>query len=473
MEFYIYNTKTRKKEKFISKHKIIRFYGCGPTVYNYAHIGNLRTYIFQDVLFRFLKYIGYDVFYFQCLTDIDDKTIRDSQKNNISLKEFTQKYTEAYMENLNQLNILFPNKFVKATEVMDKMIEQTQSLLDIGYAYLAEDNSIYYDISKFKDYGKFAKLDMKNLKANARVDNDEYEKDDLADFVLWKSWTKKDGDVYYDAKFIIDGKEVIIRGRPGWHSECSAIISREFNDDSIDIHSGGIDLIFPHHQNEIAIFEGINKKEFSSFWVHAEHLLVDNKKMSKSLGNFYTLPDIEKMGYDALHFRMLVLSAHYSQKLNFTMDSLIQAKNTLNNINDFIASLYDIKNDGNLQNHIKIETDKTKEYFIKGLLDDINLPKAWSYVFDFMKYVNKENLNINDSQYILDFFKSINNILGVFDFEKKEIHIPEEIISLADKRLNYKKDKNFNLADKIRLQIEAKGYKILDEKEGYKILKLK
>ena len=325
----LYNTLSRRKEIFKPiKNNKVGMYTCGPTVYYYPHIGNYRAYIVADILKRYLKYKGFKIDHVMNITDVDDKTIRDSQKQNLSLKEFTSKYEKAFLEDLNTLNIQKPDRLARATEHIKEMENLIKKLIDKGFAYKGKDNSIYYSISKFKDYGKLSKIKIKELKAGARVKQDEYEKKQVSDFALWKAWDKEDGNVFWETEF---GK-----GRPGWHIECSAMSSKYLGD-QFDIHTGGIDLIFPHHENEIAQSEGASgKKPFVKYWIHNEWLLIEGKKMSKSFGNFYTLRDILNKGYSPMSIRYVLLSTHYRQQMNFTFKKLDAAKNSLQRWGNFL-----------------------------------------------------------------------------------------------------------------------------------------
>ncbi|MEM7819165.1 MAG: cysteine--tRNA ligase, partial [Candidatus Aenigmatarchaeota archaeon] len=290
MVLKLFNTLTRKKEVFkpIKKNEV-RMYTCGPTVYDFAHIGNFRTYVWQDILKRWLLFKGFKVKHVMNLTDIDDKTIKGAREQGISLREFTEKYIKAFFEDSKTLNLLPADVYPRATEHIREIVELIKILIEKGYAYKGEDGSIYYDISKFKDYGKLSKLKIKELKAGARVKSDSYTKEEAYDFALWKAWDPEDGEVFFETE--------IGKGRPGWHIECSAM-SMKYLGETFDIHTGGVDLIFPHHENEIAQSEAATGKKFVNYWLHAEHLIVEGRKMSKSLGNFYTLRDLLAKGYD-------------------------------------------------------------------------------------------------------------------------------------------------------------------------------
>ena len=303
MELQFFNTMNRRVEPFRSINPgEVRMYTCGPTVYNYAHIGNFRAYMFEDLLRRTLEFFGYRVRQVMNLTDVDDKTIRDSRAAGIPLRDFTQKYKQAFFEDLKTLNIEPAEVYPAATDHIPQMIRLISILMEKGFGYRAEDGSVYFSIEKFPDYGKLAKIDRENQRSGVRIKNDEYAKDSVADFALWKAWDELDGDVAWDSPWG--------RGRPGWHIECSAM-SSEYLGDSFDIHTGGIDNMFPHHEDEIAQSEAATGKKWVNYWLHCAHLMVNGEKMSKSLGNFYTLRDLEAMGWRGREIRWVLLGAHY------------------------------------------------------------------------------------------------------------------------------------------------------------------
>ena len=373
MALRVFNTLTRKKEDFVPlKPPRVGLYSCGPTVYDYPHIGNYRAYVFCDLLKRYLKYRGFQVEHVMNITDVDDKTIRDSQKQKISLKEFTQKYENAFFEDLETLNILPADVFSRATEHIKEMIALIQKLIDKGFAYKSDDG-IYYSIRKFKDYGRLARINVDELEAGAsgRVKADEYSKESANDFALWKFRTPEDGDVFWEAPFG--------RGRPGWHIECSAM-SMKYLGEQFDIHTGGTDLIFPHHQNEIAQSEAATGKRFVKYWLHNEWLLVDGKKMSKSLGNFYTLRDVLAKGYDPISVRYHMLGTHYRQQLNFTFAGLDAAKQSLNRIQDCYDKLLTASAPRhNPAVHKRIE--QLKKEFTEAMDNDLDTPPALAALF--------------------------------------------------------------------------------------------
>ncbi|NQT81429.1 cysteine--tRNA ligase, partial [bacterium] len=367
MALTFHNTMARRKEEFVPLEEgEVRMYTCGPTVYDNAHIGNFRSYIFEDILRRYLKYRGYRVIQVMNLTDVDDKTIRDSRKGGISLAEHTEKYIRAFFEDIDTLHIERAEFYPRATEHVAEMIEIVSGLLEKDYAYKGEDGSIYYRIDKFEDYGKLAHISPDLLRPGVTVNTDEYDKESVGDFALWKAWDEEDGDVFWESPF---GK-----GRPGWHIECSAM-SMKYLGETFDIHTGGVDNIFPHHDNEIAQSEAYTGKQFVRYWLHAAHLIVEGRKMSKSLGNFYTLRDLLGKGYTGRQIRYLLMSCHYRQQLNFTFEGLESAKNGLQRIDDFLAKLDDADSSegaGDVAERIEM----ARQSFTSALDDDLNISGA-------------------------------------------------------------------------------------------------
>lgn len=387
------------------------------------------------------------------ITDVDDKTIKGSQAEKVSLNEFTERYTKSFFEDLDKLNIENAAVFPKATEHVKEMVAIVKKLLEKGIAYKGEDGSIYYDISKFKDYGKLSGSKITKLKAGARVSQDEYEKENANDFALWKSYTKEDGDVFWDTEL---GK-----GRPGWHIECSAM-STKYLGNHFDIHTGGIDLVFPHHENEIAQSEGANDEEFVKYWVHNEYLQVNGKKMSKSLGNFFTLRDLLKKGYSAKAIRYLLLSANYRVQFNFTEEGLNAAENTIQKLQDFVAKVQSVSKDG--EETTKKLSEEAVKKFEEHMDDDLNISSALAAVFDYMREVNKIELTKKDAAIVLDTMKKFDMILGVINFEKEVL--AEDIDALIQKREDARKAKDYATADKIRDDLKAKGIVLEDTKDG-------
>jgi len=453
------NSLTRRKEEFrpIDEGKI-RMYTCGPTVYDYAHIGNYRAYMFEDLLRRYLKYKGYQVTQVMNLTDVDDKTIRDSKAAGISLKEHTAKYIRAFFEDLDTLRIERAEHYPAATEHIPEMVAMIKKLIDNGLAYQAE-GSWYYKISAFPDYGKLANIDKSGLKAGARVASDEYEKESVSDFALWKTWDEADGDVYWETEL---GK-----GRPGWHIECSAMSSKYLGN-HFDIHTGGVDNMFPHHENEIAQSEGANGEKFVNYWMHCEYLIVESRKMSKSLGNFYTLGDLISKGYSPLAVRYQLLSTHYRQQLNFTLDGLDQAAKSLERYNDFVTNLSDYAG-GESNGEAQAAIDKMVAGFETSMDDDLNISGALGAVFDFIRDINRlrsENkLSGGERDQALE---AIGRIDTVLDFQLKQEALDSEIEELIARRTEARKSKDFATSDKIRDDLLAMGIILEDTPGGVK-----
>jgi cysteinyl-tRNA synthetase len=470
MKFH--NTLTKKKEEFKPVNsKLVRMYTCGPTVYNFAHIGNFRTYIFEDLLRRWIKYRGYNVKQAMNLTDVDDKTIRDSQKEGVSLKEFTERYSKAFFEDIKTLNIEPVEVYPKATDYIPEMVAMIKILLEKGIAYKTSD-AIYYSISKFKDYGQLAHIDAANLQAGAsgRVTADEYDKENVADFALWKFWDEKDGDVFWETE--------IGKGRPGWHIECSAMSAKNLTDAfsdnifhpekfiTIDIHTGGVDNIFPHHQDEIAQTEGCVGKKFANYWLHSEHLLVEGKKMSKSLGNFYTLRDLIAKGYNPLAVRYLLLSTHYRQKLNFTLEALDAATVAIQRLNDFILRLKEAHGSKN-NAEVHDAMQKARLQFEKSLDEDLEMSPALAAIFDLMNIINRHldshELSKQDAEAVAKFMEDANTVLGVLVKEEK---LSPELQKLVDEREKARQIKNWARTDELRDELKHKGIVVEDTPHG-------
>ena len=458
MSLQFKNSLTRVKEDFkpLEPGKV-RIYTCGPTVYNYQHIGNFRTFIWGDLLRRYLKYKGYDVTYVMNITDIDDKIIRDSQKTGKSRKEFIEEYVKAFFEDLDSLGLERADLFPYATDHIDGMVKMVQVLVENGHAYEVDGN-YYYRISSFPHYGQLANLDLAGLKPGARVASDEYEKDSVSDFALWKAWQPTDGDIYWDT--------TIGKGRPGWHLECS-VMSMQYLGERFDIHTGGVDLMFPHHENEIAQSEGTTGHQVVKYWLHGEHLIVEGKKMSKSLGNFYTLRDILKMNYSGLAVRYLLISTHYRQQLNFTFQGLDAARNALERYNDFITNLGEYpggESDGTAEDLIA----KARQGFEDALDDDLNISAALGTVFDFIRDINRlkseNSLSAAERDRALETIKKFDTVLN-FTYAKDQ-NLDKEIEDLIQQRTEAKKNRNFAQADKIRDDLAARGIVLEDTPQG-------
>ena len=452
------NSYTRQKEDF---HSIepghVRMYTCGPTVYDYAHVGNFRAYVFEDLLRRYLEYKGYRVTQVMNLTDIDDKTIRDSQKEGVTLKEHTDRYTKAFFEDLDSLGIERAEYYPPATEHIPDMVAMIRKLIDKGIAYRVGGNW-YYSIAKFPGYGKLAHIDMSGMKAGARVAADEYEKDAVSDFALWKAWDEADGDIYWETEL---GK-----GRPGWHIECSAM-STKYLGNHFDIHTGGVDNMFPHHENEIAQSEGATGEKFVNYWMHCEYLIVEGRKMSKSLGNYYTLRDIINKGYSPLSVRYLLLATHYRQQLNFTFDGLDSAKGALERYNDFIANLKALSG-GRSNGEASAVIERAVGGFEESLDDDLNTSGALGAVFDFIRDINRlaaeGHLSTEERDRALDAIEKFDSVLNFR--VKQEAVLDAEVEALIEKRIKARKGRDFAAADAIRDQLLAMGIVLEDTAQG-------
>ncbi len=458
---HLFNTLTRKKEVFypIEAGKI-KIYTCGPTVYDYAHIGNFRAFLFEDLLKRWLLYRGFRVTHVMNLTDIDDKTIRGSQKQNIPLRQFTDFYVKAFFEDIKSLNILPADVYPKATDHIPEMVALIQALVLKGFAYQGEDGSIYFSVCKFPDYGKLAHIKVKELKAGARVSQDEYTKEEAQDFALWKTWTPEDGDVYWETEL---GK-----GRPGWHIECSAM-SMKYLGETFDIHCGGIDNMFPHHENEIAQSEAATDKPFVNYWMHNEHLQVEGKKMSKSFGNFFSLRDLLSKGYDPTLIRYLLISTHYRQQFNFTFEGLEAAKASVERLRNFVRRLHEVEGKTGT-NKVATLTTKLEACFGGSMDDDLNIGIALSSLFDFVREINgllDANLvSKQEASEIGGLIMRIDDVLGVIGKVETEEALPSDIDELVQKRETARKTKNWKEADAIRVQLKSMGILLEDTSQG-------
>ncbi len=504
MSLHIYNTLSREVERFKPlKQDEVKVYYCGPTPYNYAHIGNLRAYLFEDFVIRTLRFLGYKTKTVMNITDIDDKTIRDSQTSGKSLKEFTEFYANEFLSDLTKLHIVHADTISPISDLIPEMGTMIQGLLDKGFAYIAEDESIYYSVSNFKKYGQLANLNIKGMISSVRIDNDEYDKDQVADFALWKAHNSEtDGNNFWEITVNSAGEKKILKGRPGWHIECSAC-NMKFFGAQIDIHMGGIDNLFPHHQNEVAQTEAYTGKTFSKYWMHGGHLLVDNKKMSKSANNFYTLRDIFTKNSDISEilisrgFRLMALQNQYRENFNFTWDRLQASINTIKWLDEMMKRLWRYM-DGLIWNDPETEwledlRERTAKWrlkfheisrefrdnqqsfmqeFIEKLEDDFDTLGAMTIVFEYQTYINTaiddELFSLEECKSIIDFLKTWNEVIAIFDFDLLESNevVPNEIIALVAERNEAKLQKNYKESDRIRDQLDTLGYKIIDEKNG-------
>lgn len=469
MHLKIYNTESRKKEEVLPLDgKTVRMYTCGPTIYNYAHIGNFRAYVAEDLLRRSLKLLGYQVIQVMNITDIDDKTIKAALAQRVSLHEYTKPYEEAFFEDLQVLNIEPVEYYPRATEYIEEMILIIQKLLELKMAYQGTDKSIYFSIAKFPSYGRLSHLCLDQLEAGAsnRMSEDEYEKENIADFALWKAYDpEKEQGMYWDSPF---GP-----GRPGWHIECSAMAMKLLGA-SIDIHAGGVDNMFPHHENEIAQSEAFSCSQFVKYWVHVEHLLVDHKKMSKSLGNFYTLRDLILKGHEGRYIRYLLLQTHYRTQLNFTFRALEAARASLERIDDFVARLKTLTVDLEIESTTGI-LKQAQELFYMHLADDLNISAALAVVFELIRQVHtlcdQEQVSFREAKKIFTFLQKIDAVLGCIFVEEE--HIPEDLQEALRLRQYARREKNWKLADSYRDKIQTRGYCIEDGPQGPRLKKIR
>jgi len=443
----IFNSLTKTIEEFKPLNPAnVTFYGCGPTVYDHVHIGNLRSFVLYDLLKRVLEFNNFQVQFIENLTDVDDKIIKRSAEMGISPSELSEKFSKVFFDDISKLNILPANNYPKATEHVSEMIKFIEVLLGKGLAYQEADGSVYFDVSKFANYGKLSGVDKSQIKSGTRILSDEYSKDDVQDFALWKM--VKGSEVGWDSPW---GK-----GRPGWHIECS-VMSQQFLGDTIDIHAGGVDLLFPHHENEIAQSEGVSGKSFVRYWVHGEHLLVDGAKMSKSLGNFYTLVDIENKGIDPLALRYLFLTAHYRDKLNFTWESLTAAQNALNNLRETIRNW----------DQPVVGCAEHEQRFTEALDNDLNTAQALAILWELVKSDYPTSAKAGS---LLKMDQVLG--LGLAEFVAKKIDVPENVMELVSQREEARKNSDYHKSDQLRKQIKDLGFEVLDTLDGSKVNKI-
>jgi cysteinyl-tRNA synthetase len=476
MPLRFFNTYSREIENFEPRDAMtIKMYTCGPTVYSRAHIGNFRAYIFEDLLQRHLELRNYKVHRVMNITDVEDKTIRGAREAGVPLQKFTEQFKEAFFEDAHTLRIKRADEYPAATDLhyIDRMIEMINVLISKGLAYQADDKSVYFRINKFPDYGKLAHFDLTQLQSTGRVKHDEYDKEHIGDFALWKAWDEADGDVKWDSPW---GP-----GRPGWHIECSAM-STALLGDQIDIHCGGVDNIFPHHEAEIAQTEGVTGKKFVCYWLHCAHLLVDGQKMAKSLGNFYTVPDVLAKGYTGRELRYALLRVHYRVPLNFTWEGMNEARESLGRIDEWLARLGQIGKGGNTQPDRNASRSDAggrptpnaqcpTTAFENALDDDLNISAALGFLFESIRETNRamdqNEMDTASAGAWLDWWKRINTVL---DLETEaDVAVPHEVSQLAEERENARREKNWKRSDELRQRISALGWEVRDTKEGPKL----
>jgi cysteinyl-tRNA synthetase len=468
----LFNTLSRSVQEFapLDPPKV-GMYCCGPTVYDFAHIGNWRTFVFADLVRRYLEFKNFQVTHVMNITDIEDKIIKRVRETKTTLPEFTGKFETAFFEDLKTLNCLSPHQTPRATEHIPEIISLIEKLIARGIAYKAADGSVYFSIEKYRrcgcNYGQLLKLNFDEMRAGERVKSDEYAKESIADFALWKSRVPDDGDIFWPSPF---GE-----GRPGWHIECSAM-SMKILGASFDLHLGGEDLIFPHHEDEIAQSEGATQKPFVKYWLHGAHLLVEGKKMSKSLGNFFTLRDLLAKGFTGREVRYLLLTAHYRETFNFTLEGLAGARTALARIDECIGKLGEMVELATPESRV-IPADGTFDLetnFGKSLDDDLNISAAWADVFDWIRNINRHisenSLKPQHAAFALKQWERVDSVLGIGT--KSESEIPPEILALAEARVAAKKAKDFKRADEIRDELKSKGWVIEDSPKGFKLKKL-
>jgi cysteinyl-tRNA synthetase len=471
MGLNLFNTLSRSVQEFIPlapDGRNVSMYCCGPTVYDFAHIGNWRTFVFGDLVRRYLEFKGYAIHHVMNITDVDDKIIKRVGETKQPLRQFTGPFEVAFFDDLKTLNCLAPHQTPRATEHIPEIISLIEKLVERGLAYRAPDGSVYFSIEKYRagglQYGQLVKLNFEEMRSDARIANDEYEKEAVADFALWKARVREDGSVTWPSPW---GE-----GRPGWHIECSAM-SMNLLGPSFDLHLGGEDLMFPHHEDEIAQSEGAalqaKGQRFVKYWLHGAHLLVEGKKMSKSLGNFFTLRDLLAKGYTGREIRFLLLQAHYRETFNFKLDGLDSARNSLSRIDECLGKLRE------LAGGAKGDADpNVLEHFSAALDEDLNIAGAWGAIFDWIRATNRRlaenSVTGAEAAAALAAWEKADSVLGVG--AAAEAEIPSEISALLEARQAARKARDFKRADAIRDELKAKGWTIEDTPKGARLKKL-
>ncbi|HTQ59321.1 MAG TPA: cysteine--tRNA ligase [Candidatus Solibacter sp.] len=470
-EIQFHNTLGNKLQVFTPQQSdCVKMYTCGPTVYDYAHIGNFRTFVFQDILRRFLKLRGYKLDHVMNLTDVDDRIIANAAAAGVSIREYTEKYAQAFFDDCKTLNIEAPEHWIRATDHIDDMVKLIQRLQQKTYTYPSE-GSIYYRIAKFPSYGKLSNIDVSGIQAGARVDVDRYEKESARDFALWKA--PKPGEQFWETP--------IGKGRPGWHIECSAM-AMKYLGETLDIHTGGIDLAFPHHENEIAQSEGATEKPFVHYWMHAEHLLVEGEKMSKSLGNFYTLRDLFAKGYKPSSLRFALASVPYRKQLNFTFDALQQAASSVERLRNFAARLAQGKFPAGKQKAAAVRVAGAADEFDAGLSDDLNTARALAAAFDLLRETNiamdRGEFRHGDVAAVQEFLANFDRVFAVMEDDDAEKlralgfggdsggPSDADIEKLIAERQSARQRRDFAASDRIRKELADRGIIIEDVKDG-------
>ena len=472
----LFNNLTRRLEVFAPRGPEVTLYACGPTVYNHVHIGNWSAFLMADTVVRWLEARGYPVKYVMNITDVEDKTIRDSRAAGEALGDFTARWAKVFLDGMQLLGCRKPDHYPLATDYIEGMGEMIQKLLDKGHAYLAEDGSIYYRISSFDTYGELANLDLSTLEAGAsgRVSADEYEKESVADFALWKAYDEEDGDVHWSPTFVIDGAEKVVKGRPGWHIECS-VMSSSLLGDQIDIHLGGEDLLFPHHQNEIAQSEAATgRSPFVRYWMHKRHLMVDGAKMSKSKGTFHTLEDVrEKHGPLGVRaFRYLVVSAHYRSQIDFSWSGLDSAKTTLRNLDQAWQRFEAAAGDAEPSDF----ADEAWRRFGAAMDEDLQASEAVAAVHEIVGEANRRStagtLGASDAAAVVKMLSRVDAVLGLQLGLAAEVEMDAELEQLLADRATARASKDWAAADRIRDDLRARGLAVEDGPEGQKLVRI-
>lgn len=488
MSIRFHNTLTRRTEDFVPMEPgKVRLYTCGPTVYNFAHIGNFRAYLFEDLLHRHLEFRGLDTTQIMNLTDVDDKTIKGAIAQKVPLKEFTKPFIDAFFADLRTLNVTPADRYPAATDHIPEMIAIIETLIAKGHAYQSDDRSVYYRIDSFPHYGCLAHIDRAGMRSGVRISTDEYEKDNVADFALWKAWDEKDGGIVWDSPWG--------RGRPGWHIECSAM-SMKYLGESFDLHTGGVDNVFPHHDDEIAQSEAATGKKFVNYWLHCAHLVVDGKKMSKSAGNFFTLRDLLGKGWSGREIRYVLLATHYRMSLNFTFEGLAAARTALQRLDEFRARLYETsklatqtsssssssssekpgsriedEDEGRRTRTIPDWAAMGLAAFTAALDDDLNISGALAALFDLLRDGNRaldrKELAPGDAAAVLKLWNDLDRVLGFL--QPPAADVPAEILALVEQRQQARKNKDWAASDKARDELAAMGWEVKDTPQGPKV----
>ena len=457
MDMQVFNSLTRRVEPLAPlADNTIRLYTCGPTVYNFAHIGNFRAYTFEDVLRRVVQFNGMKIKQVMNLTDVDDKTIRGANAAGVALTDYTKTYKDAFFADLKVLNIQPAEVYPAATDHIPEMIALVEKLVEKGVAYKSDDGSVYFAVTKFPGYGKLAHIDFDHQRTGARCAADEYDKENVGDFALWKAWEESDGPVGWDSPWG--------RGRPGWHIECSAM-SMKYLGETFDLHTGGIDNLFPHHENEIAQAEAATGKEFVKTWMHCAHLRVNGEKMSKSLGNFFTLRDLLDKGWTGREIRYVLVNAHYRQGLNFAFSALEDARKSLERIDRCVDALAARAKD----EPAPAFAQEALDAFTAAVNDDLNIPKAFAALFELVRETNASG---TCAKAVLDVFRKMDTVLGVIFFGKAaKAEVPAEVQALLDARAAARAAKNWAESDRLRDAIAAAGWLVKDSKDGQTVTK--